>query len=152
MKLAGTRFDTVQYTKQDVLHFRDGLIGFEASKNFLLLCAKDNTPFRWLQSIDEPALAFLVVDPAAYVPDYAPEVSDQTAKELALSDGAAHLVLVTASIPPGQPEEMTINLLAPIVVNASLRVGMQVVLEDAAYTIKYRVFEKADQADRNVAA
>lgn len=146
MKIDGTRFATIEYQAEDVVTFPEGLIGFPDYRNYVLVCTKDGSPFRWLQSVEEPALAFLVADPAHYVPDYSPEVPAAVVKALALDEKTPRLVYATAAIPPGNPTGLTLNLAAPLIINAESREALQVVVEDPAYTMRYKVFHKADQA------
>jgi flagellar assembly factor FliW len=152
MVITGSRFGDIEYTEEDVILFDEGLIGFPNTKSFLILAHKPGTPFRWLQSIDEPSLAFLVAIPEYFVPDYAPTVSDATVREMALTEESDKLVFATVSIPAGQPQEMTLNLAGPIVVNVDTRQARQVVLEDDAYTIRHRVFEQANRVSQRMAA
>jgi flagellar assembly factor FliW len=152
MTLSGTRFGDIEFNDDDIVHFPEGLIGFPNSREYVLLCAKPGSPFRWLQSLDEPALAFLCTDPIHYVPDYAPTLSERHARDLGMTVDTARLVLCTAAIPKGKPEDMTLNLAGPIVVNAEVRRGRQIVLEDGAYTIRHRVFPQADRVREPVAA
>lgn len=152
MTLTGTRFGDLEVAEQDTIAFPDGLIGFPTAKRFVIICPKAESPFRWLQSLDEPALAFLVTDPANYVPDYAPEISLGAARRLALNEETPRLLLTTVNIPRGKPEAMTLNLAGPIVVNAETRTASQIVLEDGAYTIKHRVFPEADRVSGTAAA
>jgi flagellar assembly factor FliW len=97
-------------------------------------------------------LAFLVTDPANYVGDYAPPLSNTIAESLEIWEETPRMVLTTVNIPPGKPEEMTINLAGPLLVNAISRKGKQIVLEDDAYTTRYRVFHTADRMGDIVAA
>src|SRR5262245_55523978 len=140
MTITNTRFGDVEYSADDIITFDDGVIGFPDSTEFLLLNHKPNTPFRWLQSLQDAALAFLVAFPEAIVPGYAPEVDDSVAKELGLSEETPKLLLTTITIPPGKPNDMTTNLLGPIIVNGATMRAKQVILSDDAYTVKHRVF------------
>src|ERR1019366_623670 len=110
------------YTDADVVLFEDGLVGFPAHKRFLLVCHKPDSPFRWLQSLDEAQLAFLVTDPSHWVPTYAPIIGDADAVQLGLTDTTPRLVFVTVTIPPGQPDEMTLNLAGPILIDLERRI------------------------------
>jgi len=152
MQLLGTRFGTIDYSGGDVVDFPDGLIGFPDFQSFLVLSHKPDSPFRWLQSIDEPAIAFLMVDPQAYVESYTPQVSNAEAEALRIAHTTPTLVLTTASIPNGNVDEMTLNLAAPIVLNLEARIGRQVVLEGEAYNIRHRVFDPANPASERMAA
>ena len=152
MKLTGTRFSTIEYEADDIITIVDGLIGFPDCTHYVLLCPKPESPFRWLQNIEEPGLAFLVVDPATYVPEYEPDMSRTTAIELELVEETPRMVYCTVSIPPGKPDDMTLNLLAPIVINAEKRLASQTVLENAAYTMRHRVFPEANRVSEHAAA
>ena len=144
--IAGTRFGNIDFLEEDLVLFPEGLIGFSKLNRFILVSTKTDSHFRWLQSVDEPGLAFLLTDPAVYVPDYEPKVSESMIRSLELSDETPRFLFTTVSIPHGQPNEMTLNLIAPIVINALTRKAKQLVLEDPAYTIKHRVFQTADRA------
>jgi flagellar assembly factor FliW len=152
MTLNGTRFGTIDFEDTDLLHFQDGLIGFPNLKHFLLISVDSASPFRWLQSTDEPSIAFLVAYPEKFIPNYAPLVSDAAAAALELTATTPALVFTTASIPPGQPDGLTLNLAGPLVLNAITRKGRQVVLDDDAYTIKHRVFPEANRDSGRIAA
>jgi flagellar assembly factor FliW len=145
-QLLGTRFGTIEYADEDIVTFNDGLIGFPALRAFVLLSHKPDSPFRWLQSLDEPALAFLLVDPASYVSDYDPHISTSEARNLNLTEDTPRMMLTTAAIPGGKVDNMTVNLAAPIVINLEARVGKQVVLEGDRYSIRHHAFTQAKAA------
>jgi flagellar assembly factor FliW len=152
MNIEGTRFGTIDFTEEDVVLFPEGLIGFSKLQRHVVVCPKPDSPFRWLQSLDEPGLAFLVTDPSMYVPEYSPVVDEGQIKALEIGVNTPRLLFTTVSIPHGQPEEMTVNLAAPIVINALTRRAKQIVLEDQAYTIKHRVFHGADRSSEKQVA
>ena len=152
MTIKGTRFGDIDYTTEDLVSFPDGLIGFPAATEFVILHHKPDSAFRWLQSVADSALAFLVAQPEKYVPDYSPNISEKDAAKLQIDKDTPVMVLATANIPKGAPAEMTLNLAGPIVVNAVTRVARQVVLEDALYTVRHRVFQPAIRAEESVAA
>jgi flagellar assembly factor FliW len=152
MIIEGTRFGALEYTDEDIVTFADGLIGFPLAQRFVLLSMKEDSPFRWLQSLDEPALAFLVGDPGRLVEGYAPVVPMHSVSHLDITEETPRLVYATVAIPAGRPDEMTMNLAGPILINALTRAAAQVVLEDDAYTIRHRVFQSASQVSESVAA
>lgn len=139
-ELTGTRFGDISYQSEEIVSLNDGMIGFPRLKRFIIVPHKVDSPFQWLQSVDEPAVAFLTADPFAIVQGYEPEIHDRDAKDLSLDDKSAKGILVTASIPGGKVDEMTVNLAAPIVFNGETKLGKQVILDNEAYTIKHRVF------------
>lgn len=133
------RFGEIEYSAQDVVHFLEGMIGFPNDKEYLVLQHREGSPFRWLQSIATEDLAFLIVDPLIYLPDYAPEVPFSAVKGLELLEDTPQLVYTVVNIPKGKPEEMTLNLAGPIVINALSRQAKQLVLEDSRYSLRHRV-------------
>lgn len=139
--LENTRFGAIEYATEDVFHFKEGLIGFANLTQFLLLAHKQDSPFRWLQSIDEPALAFLTAYPSHYISDFALDVDDAVAADLGLNETSSAAVLATVTIPQGKPNELTINLAGPIIVNLETRIGKQLVVEGDSHALKHRVFE-----------
>lgn len=140
-----TRFGSLEYSKTDVFNFSEGLIGFSHCQNFIFVQTQSKGSFRWLQSIEEPTLAFLVVDPADYVRGYALEIEDEEAVSLKIGPDTATLVLTTASIPPSRPQDMTINLAGPIVINVDARLGRQLIVDSEACPPRHRVFDDGEQ-------
>ena len=140
--LTGTRFGAVEFDGEDVLQIEGGLVGLPSLQRFVLFEAKPGSPFSWLQSLDDPSMAFLVAEPSRYIPDYEREVARRYPGILDA------VVLATATVPAGKPRDTTLNLSGPIVLDAITRKGRQMVLEDAAYTTRYRVFPHNESADR----
>ncbi len=152
MKLKGTRFGEIEFSKDDVIHFEEGMIGFHHLKQYVVVNTKQDSPYRWLQSVDEPKLAFLVSIPESFVADYSPVISDSEAQALGLSPDTSHLVLVTTTIPTGNPKAATANLAAPVIINLESRKAKQVILEDEAYTIRYPIFSGSNPDGKLAAA
>jgi len=142
-----TRFGQVEYSTDDVVTFHDGLIGFADLGAFVLIQHKEDSPFRWMQSVDNGKIAFLVVDPGQYVQGYEPDMPDSAIERLGLDEETARLVYTIVSIPPGKPEEMTLNLAGPIVINLETGNAQQIVLEDEIYSIKHKVFPNKESEE-----
>lgn len=143
MKLSGTRFGEIEYVKEDIVTFSEGMIGFSQFQEYVVVNTKEGSPYKWLQSVSEPKLAFLVSVPEAFLEDYSPEIRNEEAKKLKLSEETNYLVLVTTTIPAGRPKEATANLAAPIIINLETRQAKQVILDDEAYTIRYPIFSES---------
>jgi len=137
----GTRFGSLTYETEDIIFMASGLIGFTYLQNFVVLSKDVSSPFRWLQSLEEPAFALLVAFPERYCKSYQPRVKAEDQAEIGLGDAQACMIFVTASIPPGRPQDLTLNLRAPILINPESRQAIQCVLDDETYTTKYRVFD-----------
>jgi flagellar assembly factor FliW len=135
-----------------VITFPEGLVGFQDYTQFVLICPKEGSQFRWLQSVEDPNVAFLSTVPFQYVPDYSPVIPSKAAKSLGLGKEAQPLVFVTVSIPRGRPEDMTLNLAGPIIINPETRKGKQVILENDSYSVRHRAFSETVVAPVAVAA
>lgn len=125
-----TRLGKRSVDMDKLLHFPQGLVGFEDCHNFTLLQIREDAPFLVLQSTDEPALGLVVADPYSFLTEYTLKVgaAEEAILEKPAKDELA--VLVTVSIPPGKPEETALNLTGPILINHRARVGLQVLQND----------------------
>ena len=70
MKIETTRFGTLDVQEDQVFQFPMGLLGFADRKEFLVIDHSDESPFKWLQSVEEPGLAFIITDPLFFRSDY----------------------------------------------------------------------------------
>jgi flagellar assembly factor FliW len=124
--VASRLFGPLAVRRDAVLTFRGGLPGFAGERRFVLLPAASEGVF-WLQSADEGALAFLLVDPFTTFPGYEVDVPEA---ELA---GSAPLVLAMVTLPREEGDPCTANLQAPLLIDLGRREGRQLILEGAAY-------------------
>ncbi len=128
-----------------VIQFLEPIAGFPNCLRYALLpymqaSGREDAAIRWLQAMDPPFHTFIVADPWSVAPDYAPEIADSDAEQLdALSFTQTALYgIMTVSQQHG---ELTINLRAPIIVNAQVRLAKQVVLLNGEYATNHRVCE-----------
>ena len=138
-RLLTTRFGTIDIDEELVIILAEGVIGFEACRRFIVIHNEDETAFRWLQSLEEPAIAFPVVEPCDFRPDYAPTISDSDAALLGLNATTPTLVFAIVTIPKNNPREMTANLLGPLVINVLTRQGKQVIVQDEEFTTRHLI-------------
>lgn len=131
-----SRFGALDVPADRVLHFPQGLVGFPKARRFVILDHRPGSPFKWMLCLDLPDIAFAVVEPARMVPDYRAPL-EQAARALA-TDVADVALFVIVTIPP-DPTAMTVNLMAPVVVDVRTRISRQLVLEDGRYDPSYRV-------------
>lgn len=139
MLVRSTRLGELEVAETQVIEFPYGLPGFLDEKKFALLPCEEGNPFTFLQSMSEPNLTFVTVEPFVFFSDYEFSLADGIAEELGISTDNPPHVLNIVSIPEN-PEEMTANLLAPLVINTQERVAVQFVLEKTAYTTRHRLF------------
>jgi flagellar assembly factor FliW len=107
-----------------------GLPGFADATQFVLLDHKPGSVFRWLQALEMPELAFVVIDPLDFKPDFPLEPVRRSASFAGIDPNEELVVLVICTVPP-PPDEPTANFLAPIGIGRESRRGAQVVLHDS---------------------
>jgi len=136
MKVQTSRFGEIEVEDSSVIRMPRGPVGFEQYTQFVAVEHRPDTDFHWLQSTEEPSLAFVVVDPSKFYTDYEVEISDADAEKLGLASEDDASVMVVVSVAKGG-EEITANLAAPVVINMKEMLGLQVILQDNRYPIKH---------------
>jgi flagellar assembly factor FliW len=118
------------------IDFADGLFGFPGCTRFELR-ATSRTSFYWMQSLDEPAVAFVLVDPFDFVDNYVADIADTDVARLSAHQPNEVAVLAVATLPATPDQSITINLQAPIAINVATGVARQVVLNEATYGMRF---------------
>lgn len=145
MELESTRFGTINYKKSDVILMVRGLLGFDQYKEFILVSINGQEPFKWLQSLEEPNLAFLMIDPMFFNPDYIVEVNPRDIEMLGADSPEDIGIFVLITIPNGQPDKMSANLQGPIIINRKNMNGAQLVLSDSGYTTRHSILKDIEK-------
>jgi flagellar assembly factor FliW len=132
-------FGSIEVRSDQIINLDPGLLGFSQFHRYVLIEHQQEAPFLWLQCLDKPDLAFVVVDPRCLVSDYQPPTLTQAMGDLAVESPEDLKVLVILTIPPGKPQEMTANLMGPVVINLKSRCGRQLIVEESHLSHKHRV-------------
>jgi flagellar assembly factor FliW len=132
MQITGTRFGEIDVDAKRVIALRNGMIGFPGETRFVLLRPKAQRPIAWLQSLQNPALAFPVVESTQIAPPYPVETHGELAGQAGI-DSESVSVFVVVSVRPKGPGVIA-NLLAPIVVDRATGNGAQIVLDAKKYS------------------
>ena len=143
MRITTRFFGEIEIDDQKILHFEEGLIGFENLKKFTLIYnseGENSKSIIWLQSLDGPMVAFPMINPFHVMTDYNPVINDEVLDSLGelREDNTALFLTLTV---PSDISKMTTNLKAPIVVNADTKRGCQVIAENPEYVIKYNIYD-----------
>lgn len=144
------RFGTIEVDPRTIVHFPLGLLGLERFSRYVILDSDATAPMRWLQCIDAPEYAMLVVEPDLFFADYAPHLNAEDRDFLQLGAGETPGVACIVVV-PDNPAQMTINLLGPLVFNVEKRVGKQLVLADSQFSARQRLLPDPSPADAPVA-
>ncbi len=139
MIIESTRFGEVEVAEEQLFKFPNGIPGFPDEKSFAYILHGEESPFIFLQSTIEANLTFVLVDPFAFFKDYEFDLDDEIAKELELSQENPPQVFLIANAKE-RLADMTVNLLAPIVMNGINRTGRQVILDKPEYSIRHKLF------------
>ncbi len=139
-----TRFGSIDITKEDILTFSEGLLGFNDLERFVLLDDPNDEIFAWLQSCDEPSIAFPVLEPELFEDNFALKLTRSDLQSLKADDEKNLRSFCIITIPE-DPSRMTANLKAPVVVNIDKRVARQCVLQDNKLEIREPIFAKLQQ-------
>lgn len=116
--------------RDQVIHLPSGLLGFENYKKYILLANPEEAPFVWLQVLDEPNLAFLVISPFEVDPAYEPNILDEDVESLGIREPSDALLYNIVTVPP--KGAATVNLKGPILLNRNTLVGKQVIPQNAS--------------------
>ena len=137
MKTLMTRFGEVSYDPQNVLVFERGLIGFETLRQFIVMPNQKEGPLFWIQSVDDPQIAFVLTDPTDFFLDYAvvPEPAEREKLGLVGDEPCFVLSVVTVR----QDKTVTLNLQAPVLYNPKTNKAMQVILENTSYQTQHEL-------------
>ena len=139
MLIATSRFGEVEIMEESIITFQLGIPGFRKSNRYVLIQPYEDIPIHYMQSLDEPELAFLVVNPFEFYPNYEITLSDEMKESLDLQSDEEVAVWCIVSV-LDKLEEATMNLLAPLVINTRSKKGDQVILVDSRYQIKHPLF------------
>ncbi|MHB8090680.1 MAG: flagellar assembly protein FliW [Syntrophales bacterium] len=136
MKINTTRFGDIDVNEAEFIVMKGAILGFEQLKRFVLLQNNEKTYLWWLQSVDDPAVAFVVVNPLPVKPDYAPAFTEGDLELLDIKEDKDIAILAIVTV-RSNPLKITANLRAPILINAEKRTASQVVLGNSDYPIQY---------------
>ena len=136
MKITTDKFGEIEYEESAVISFTDGILGFPDSKRYILLNADEDSPFKWLQSVDEAETAFLLIDPTIFRPDYEAKLDANTTADLSITSKDDYVVFVIVVV-NADPTMSTANLLGPIILNIKNQSASQIVLNNLEYSTRH---------------
>jgi len=142
MVLKTKHFGNVEINEEDIIIFDKGMPGFESSKKFVILHkVEEDNPFKWLQSVEDGKLAFVVISPQVFKEHYEVKIDQASSDEIEIEDLKDILVYSIVTIPE-EISKMTANLKAPVLINAKKNKGCQLILDDERYEFKHSIVEE----------
>ncbi|CCX89417.1 flagellar assembly factor FliW [Clostridium sp. CAG:590] len=147
MRVQTKFFGEVELDDNKVIEFPNGIIGFEDFKKFAIIYDIEDdrdTKISWLQSLEEPTLALPVVDPLAVTTEYAPMIEDELLKPLGNPADEDLLFLLVMTV-PSDMTKVTANMKAPVIISTEERKGVQLIVDNADYPVKFNVYESVQK-------
>jgi len=134
VNLSTNNFGNLSIEKENIITFEQGLLGFEELKQFAIIDVEECLPFEWLVSVEDPIVAFPILNPTLFFSDYKPSLPKD---DLALLDIKKEKDVETFCIVTlgKKPEDVTLNLKGPILINMKNKMGKQVVLAEDYYSL-----------------
>jgi flagellar assembly factor FliW len=146
VKIKTRPFGEIVIDELQIIDFPEGIPGFDYIKKFVLLDTQDEkSPLKWLQAYNEPGLAFIIIRPVDFLPEYELMVS-MSDLEAVGADNAERLLVFAIVTIPKDPSEMTANLQGPIIINPEKRLGRQAISLSDKYGVRHRILDEIKKA------
>ncbi len=137
--IQSSKLGKIEYNDDDVITLTSPLLGFGELNDYLIISNSDYFPFLWLQSVEDPNICFILIEPASFFPAYDPKLNKREFKVLGVS-AIEELKIFCIVVIPDDPKKATANLRAPFLVNFNRKIAKQVVLEDDRWDIRSTLF------------
>lgn len=137
MEIISKLFGNIEYTKENIIYFEEGLIGISDKKSFILIEKDDFKPFSYLQSVDEGSFILVVINPILVTKEYDFQIYKDDLNAIGLTEGdTENFSLLAIVIMSNQIENVTVNMKAPIIVNIHTKQAKQVILQNDDYSVE----------------
>ena len=138
VNLSTNNFGNLSIEKENIITFEQGLLGFEELKQFAIIDVEECLPFEWLVSVEDPIVAFPILNPTLFFSDYKPSLSkdDLVLLNIKKEKDVEMFCIVTLG---KKPEDVTLNLKGPILINMKNKMGKQVVITEDYYSLNQQL-------------
>jgi len=141
MKYVTTRFGEIDFKETEVIDFPKGILGFSQLTRYVMIERKEFAPFKWFQSVEDPNVAFVILDPLQFFPNYKLEINEKELEELNYTNSRDLVTYVIVTVPPDL-SLASADLLGPLVINPKKRLAKQAVMPNSPYTIKHYLLDE----------
>ncbi|MBS4535783.1 flagellar assembly protein FliW [Clostridium sp. D2Q-14] len=147
MIISTKRFGEIEINEESIIDFPGGILAFEDQKRFIIIDNGDkNNSFQWFQSLENPELSFVIINPFLFKKDYDINIPDSVVNKLKINS-PKDIAIYTIVVVPEDIKNTTANLSGPIIINCKERLGKQIILDDKRYTTKYPLFQNQGQGE-----
>lgn len=141
MKISTLNLGEITIDKANIINFENGPLAFEEYKEFAIIDVEEESfPFKFLQAVEKESVGFIIVDPFSFKKDYNFNLEDEVLEELEIEE-VSDVLVFTILVIPKEVENITANLMAPIIINHRTKKGKQIILENTDYSTKYNIFK-----------
>ncbi len=132
MEKIQSRFGEIEYDPDNTLLFPEGLVGLENLRKFVVMPNEKEGPLFWIQSVEDPQVAFILTDPTGFYYDYKVVPDGREREKLGIDDNGECLIVSVVSV--SSEREITLNLAAPILFAPETNRALQVILEGTQFS------------------
>jgi flagellar assembly factor FliW len=137
-KFTTVRFGELEYNARDEIFLPDGLVGMASLKRWLILDMGEELPMKFFQSLDRGDFGFPITQPYFYHDEYEVKLSRNVRDQLGNQEADNLTTLIITTVHPGG-NMVTGNLLAPLIIDAETRRGVQLTLDDEKFGIRQEI-------------
>ncbi|MDF2669750.1 MAG: flagellar assembly factor FliW [Paenibacillus sp.] len=145
------RFGELEVLEEQVITFQQGIPGFEQLHRYTMITPDEELPFKFLQSVEDGGVAFILTNPFWFYTDYEFELSQEAIDVLGVAEPQDVTVWSIVSVTESMASS-TINLLAPVVINEKTRLGKQIILHGSGYLTKHLLIQPEPQTVHETAS
>jgi flagellar assembly factor FliW len=144
MLIHTVNFGSLDIPEDKVITFKEGLPGFPQIHRFAILEIEELKPFQYLHALDDPPISLFIINPFLVDQSYEFKLTDLDMEDVSSKNSKELAVFAVATIPE-DPNEATLNLMAPIVINERDRFGKQVILHESKYSVRHPLLGSPNQ-------
>lgn len=143
MRISSSRFGILEIAEDKIIKMQKPILGFEGLDSYCLIEQEEFLPFMWLQSLNDPAIAFIVVNPVLFFSDYRIRIHSNEVADMGVEspENVETYVIVTI---PQDPRNMSVNLQGPILINTENNLAKQLVMVNSEYQVNHSLFVPDD--------
>ncbi len=146
-KIRTKPFGEIEIEDKQIIAFPDGILGFEYVKKFAILDdTHSGSPFRWMQALEEPDLAFVIILISDFMADYELNISQSDYEVIEAKPQDEILVFSIVTVPEDY-KKMTANLMGPVIINPAKKIGKQAISLSDKYGVRHRIIENMKRVD-----
>lgn len=148
MQILSDRFGPVEIDDGSVIDFPEGIPGFNHLRKFAVVKCMQTEPIQWFQSVEDGHVALPVINPFLIKPDYSIEIADEDLEVISIRS-EEDLIVFSVMVLPEDLHDMTVNLMAPILINIRDMIGCQVMMDGRDIPLRLPAFEMLMECYRN---